>query len=39
MQTNVWWGPATFGKTVVKDNRMSRTATVDVMSYQEAGEL
>ncbi len=39
MQTNVWWGPATFAKTVVKDNRIGRTATVDVMSYQEAGEL
>jgi hypothetical protein len=39
MQTNVWWGAVTFGKTVVKDNRIARTATVDVMSYQEAGEL
>ena len=39
MQTNVWWGPAVFGKTVVKDNRVGRTATVDVMSYIEAGEL
>jgi hypothetical protein len=39
MQTNVWWGAVTFGKTVVKDNRIARTVTVDVMSYQEAGEL
>jgi hypothetical protein len=39
MQTNVWWGPAAFGKTVVRDNRVGRTATVDVMSYEEAGEL
>ncbi len=39
MLTNVWWGPVGFGKTVVKDDRISRTATVTVMSYQEAGEL
>ncbi len=38
MQTNVWWGPVAFGKTVVKDDRLGRTATVEVMSYQEAGE-
>jgi hypothetical protein len=39
MQTNVWWSALTLGKTVIKDNRIARTATVDVMSYQEAGEL
>jgi hypothetical protein len=39
MGTNIWWGPAAFGKTVVKANRVGRMATVDVMSYQEAGEL
>jgi hypothetical protein len=39
MQTNVWWGSVAFGKTVVKDDRISRTATIAVMSYQEAGEL
>lgn len=39
MCTNVWWGEAVFGKTVVKENRIARTATVAVMSFQEAGEL
>jgi hypothetical protein len=39
MSTNVWWGEAQFGKTVVKDDRLARTVTVAVMSYREAGEL
>jgi hypothetical protein len=39
MTTNVWWGSVSFGETVVKDDRLARTATVAVMSYQEAGEL
>lgn len=39
MKTSVWWGEVTFGETVVKDDRLARTATVVVMSYQEAGEL
>jgi hypothetical protein len=39
MSTNVWWGEVALGKTVVKDDRLARTATVSVMSYQEAGEL
>jgi len=38
MQTNLWWGPVELGKTTVKNDRMARTATVSVMSYQEAGE-
>jgi hypothetical protein len=39
MTTNVWWGELAFGKTVVKDDRLARTATLTVMAYQEAGEL
>ena len=39
MKTNVWWGEAAFEPTVVKDDRLARTAVVVVMSYQEAGEL
>jgi hypothetical protein len=39
MTTGVWWGEVALGKTVVKDDRLARTATVSVMSYQEAGEL
>jgi hypothetical protein len=39
MQTNIWWGPIEFGKTTVRNDRTRRTASVVVMSYQEAGEL
>lgn len=39
MRTNIWWGPVVFGKTVVNEDRMGRTATVAVMAYEEAGEL
>lgn len=39
MTTSVWWSELAFGKTVVKDDRLSRTATLTVMAYQEAGEL
>jgi hypothetical protein len=38
MRTNIWWGPLQFGRTVVKDDRVGRTATVIVMAYEEAGE-
>jgi hypothetical protein len=39
MSTSVWWGEVAFGETIVKDDRLARTATVNIMSYQEAGEL
>ncbi len=39
MTTHIWWGEIAFGETVIKDDRLSRTATVSMMSYQEAGEL
>jgi len=39
MATKIWWGAVEFGKTVVKDDRIGRSATVAVMCYQEAGEL
>ncbi len=39
MSTSIWWGEVAFGKTVIKEDRLARTATVFVMSYQEAGEL
>jgi len=39
MRTNIWWGPVVFGKTVVTEDRVGRTATVAVMAYEEAGEL
>ena len=39
MATNIWWSSVAFGKTVVNDNRIARTATVAVMAFQEAGEL
>jgi hypothetical protein len=37
--TNVWWGDVVFGDVVVEAERLKRTATVPVMSYEEAGEL
>jgi hypothetical protein len=39
MNTNVWWGDVVPGAIVVKGDRVARTATVTVMSYEEAGEL
>ena len=39
MGTNIWWGDVVFGTTTVKNERLARTATVQVMSYVEAGEL
>jgi len=39
MSTNVWWGDVVFGEATVEGERLKRTATVQVMSYQEAGEL
>jgi hypothetical protein len=39
MGTNVFWGDAAFGATVVNGERLERLATVEVFSYQEAGEL
>jgi hypothetical protein len=39
MTTSVWWSEVAFGETVIKDDRLARTATINVMSYQEAGEL
>src|SRR5271163_4979191 len=39
MATNVFWGDAVFGPTVVNGERLERVATVEVFSYQEVGEL
>jgi hypothetical protein len=39
MSTSIWWGPPVFGKTQINDDRIGRTATVVVNSFQEAGEL
>ena len=39
MQTNVFWADPVFGAIVTTDERLSRTCTVQVFSYQEAGEL
>jgi hypothetical protein len=39
MNTNIWWGPPQFGSAELKDDRLVRSATIAVMSYQEAGEL
>jgi hypothetical protein len=39
MQTNIFWGDIVFGNAVTAGERLERAATVDVFSYQEAGEL
>jgi hypothetical protein len=39
MQTNVFWADPIFGPIVTTGERLARTATVQVFSYQEAGEL
>jgi hypothetical protein len=39
MGTNVFWSDVAFGKTVMNGERLERVATVEVFSYQEAGEL
>ena len=39
MKTNIWWGDVGFGVVTVEGERLKRVATVEVMSYQEAGEL
>jgi hypothetical protein len=39
MSTNIFWADPVFGPAIPLDERLSRTATVQVYSYQEAGEL
>ena len=39
METNVFWGDPGFGKSTWDGERLSRTATVEVFCYPEAGEL
>ncbi len=39
MATNVFWSDAVFGAATVNGERLERVATVEVFSYQEAGEL
>jgi hypothetical protein len=38
VQTNIFWSDVAFAPAVINSERLSRTATVDVFSYQEAGE-
>jgi len=39
MSTSIFWSDAAFGKTLTDGERLSRIATIEVHSYQEAGEL
>ena len=39
MATNIFWADPVFDATTAVDERLERTATVQVFSYQEAGEL
>lgn len=39
MGTNIFWSDLAFSKSVVNGERLERVATLQVYSYQEAGEL
>ena len=39
LETYVFWADPVFGKATADGERVSRTATVEVFGYQEAGEL
>jgi hypothetical protein len=39
MATNVFWADPVFGECLTVNERLARTATVQVFAYQEAGEL
>jgi len=39
MATNIFWGYVAFGAVTTAGERIERVATVEVFSYQEAGEL
>jgi hypothetical protein len=39
MATNVFWGDVSFAAVAVSGERLERVATLEVFSYQEAGEL
>jgi hypothetical protein len=39
MSTNIFWANPIFGDATILDERLARTATVQVFAYQEAGEL
>ena len=39
MPTNIFWSDVTFNPAQTTDERLERVATVEVFSYQEAGEL
>ena len=39
MNTNIWWSEVVLGPVQLKSDRVARSATVMVMSLQEAGEL
>jgi hypothetical protein len=39
MSTGIWWSGLVFGEAKANDDRVARTATLTVMSFEEAGEL
>jgi hypothetical protein len=39
MATNIFWGDVVFSNLTTEGERLERVATVEVFSYQEAGEL
>ena len=39
MATRVWWSDVAFGNAEAKSDQIGRTASIQVMCFQEAGEL
>ena len=39
MGSRIWWGEVSFGPAKVEADRLTRIASLEVMSFQEAGEL
>jgi hypothetical protein len=39
MATNIFWGDVVFSNLTTENERLGRVATVEIFSYQEAGEL
>jgi len=39
MRTRIWWGDVELGEAKAAGDRLQRTVTIAVMSFEEAGEL
>ena len=39
LASNIWWSDVVLGPVVVKAERLARTASIEVMAFEEAGEV